>query len=253
MTRVYAITFLVGSGAMLFALLLIHTLVPIMGETIQPSMYISSFVGSYSIGCPVAYYMAMQNRRLAQVLGELERTHRELEAAHERLHDKARRDPMTGFFNREHFFEEAARLRQTEAAGTLLIVDADHFKQINDRWGHLKGDEALHLISAAIASSLRKSDVVGRIGGEEFCVFLPGTTGQVAMSVAERIRESVERIEFRPDGETLWPLSVSLGGAAAPAGPTMSQLMRAADLRLYEAKRTGRNRTLMTAELVQAA
>lgn len=253
MRRVYLISLAVGSGALLFALLLISVLVPFMGEAIQPSMYVSAVAGCYLIGSPVAGWMALQNQRLAKAMSALESAHRELEEAHRRLSDKAMRDPMTGFLNREHFFESVGKLRQAETAGTLLIVDADHFKQINDRWGHLKGDEALHLITGAIAGAVRRSDVVGRIGGEEFCVFLPGATTLEAGAVAERIRLAVEALEFRPDGSADWPLSVSVGGAFAPAAPSMSQVMRAADMRLYEAKRTGRNRTLMTEELLEAA
>lgn len=253
MKRVYSISFLVGSGATLFTLVMMYTIVPAMGDAIVPSMHVTAVVCCYGIGCPTAYYLSAQNRKLAAVLEQLEIAHRDLAAAHECLSQKARRDPLTGLLNREHFLEATAHLRKRPEPGTLLIVDADHFKQVNDRWGHLKGDEALRLISAAIAASVRGCDVVGRIGGEEFCVFLPGATGAEALGVAERIRISVSRIDFRPEEAERWPLSVSVGGAEADGAPSMAQLLRIADMRLYEAKKRGRNCTAMPAERLAAA
>jgi len=253
MARVYSISFLVGSGALAFTLMMIHIVVPAMGDAPLPSMYVTAFICCYAIGCPIAYFLSLQNRRLVLVLSQLEAAHLELAAAHERICEKARRDPLTGVLNREYFFEATAQLRKRPEAGTLLIVDADHFKQVNDRWGHLKGDEALRLIADAISTSVRSGDITGRIGGEEFCVFLPETSGDEAVAVADRIRRAVQGIEFQPDGEGAWPLSVSIGGAGANTSSSMAQLMRTADARLYEAKRKGRNCTVMSAELLAAA
>jgi diguanylate cyclase (GGDEF)-like protein len=133
----------------------------------------------------------------------------------------------------------------------LLIIDADHFKRINDNFGHLTGDEALLAISSAITRSVRQGDVLGRIGGEEFAAFLVGADQDETHRVAERIRRAVEMIRFRPEREGTLPLTVSIGGANCTTGATVSDLMLAADRRLYEAKRSGRNRTVI--EPTQAA
>ncbi|MEZ5791009.1 MAG: GGDEF domain-containing protein [Nitratireductor sp.] len=234
------------------AALQIGIVTPLMGEPYQASMFVNAVIGCYSIGTPVAFYCLRQNHLLKGVMGELEQAHAQLAEAHEQLSEKASRDDMTGFLNRENFFSVMETTRRTITHGAMLIVDADHFKKINDTWGHLKGDEALLLITNAIRKSLRNGDFVGRIGGEEFAVFLPGASERDAIAVGERIRTSVELLEFRPDGEIV-PLTVSIGGATAGKEPTTSQLMRAADLRLYAAKRNGRNCTLMTTELVSAA
>ena len=248
MGRIFLYSFLIGTGALLMAGLQIAIVTPLAGEPYQSSMFINAVIGCYSIGTPVAFYCLRQNHLLKGVMAELELAHSQLAAAHEQLSEKASRDDMTGFLNRENFFAAMEASRRTIDHGAMLIVDADHFKKINDTWGHLKGDEALLLITNAIQASLRNGDVVGRIGGEEFSIFLPGATERDAIAVGERIRTSVEQIEFRPESESI-PLTVSIGGATAGRDPTTSQLMRAADLRLYDAKRRGRNRTLLTTEL----
>lgn len=252
MRKIILFSFLVGTGALIMSALQIAIVTPWMGDPYQPSMFVNAVIGCYSIGSPVAYYCLRQNHLMEGVVAELEAAHKQLELAHKQLSLKASRDDMTGFLNRESFFSEMESVRTTVDHGAMLIVDADHFKNINDTWGHLKGDEALLLITSAIRKSVRGADFVGRIGGEEFAVFLPGASERDATAVAERIRTSVEKLEFRPDAKAV-PLTVSVGGATVGKEPTTSQLMRAADLRLYEAKRSGRNRTIMTTELCEPA
>jgi diguanylate cyclase (GGDEF)-like protein len=142
--------------------------------------------------------------------------------------------------NREAFFEMLEKARMESGRGTLLIIDADNFKQINDNHGHLTGDAALLRICAAIERAARDCDIVGRIGGEEFGVFLAGADRAESLRVAERIRDAVAGIVFRVGDEAI-PLSVSIGGAGHRATATLSELLREADRRLYEAKRRGRN------------
>jgi diguanylate cyclase (GGDEF)-like protein len=158
---------------------------------------------------------------------------------------------MTGMLNRENFFAALDGSRRRSDRGALLIIDADHFKRINDSFGHLTGDDALLEIAAAISRGVRNGDVLGRIGGEEFAAYLVGATDQEAKLVAERIRHEVELVRFRPGGERTIPLTVSIGGTACAAEATVSELMRAADRKLYEAKNAGRNLAIF--EPVQAA
>jgi diguanylate cyclase len=170
---------------------------------------------------------------------------RELAIVNHKLNDLASIDAMTRCLNRRAFTAGVERLldarTQDDAGGALLVIDADRFKLVNDLHGHDAGDEALRLVADAIRSAVRDSDLVGRLGGEEFGVFLWRTPQQRALEVAERIRAAVANAEFRPKGAR-HHLSVSIGCAVATGGVDFDALFRAADLSLYEAKRNGRNR-----------
>lgn len=221
------------------------TIVPALGGTVDGNAWLI-----LAIALPCSAYTFWQKEKLAKALSELETTHAELAATHRKLAEKARRDDMTGMLNRESFFAVLDSTRQQERRGALLIIDADHFKSINDSHGHLTGDNALLEIAAAIRRGVRAGDILGRIGGEEFAALLSGATDEEALQVAERIRKEVEQIRFRPDERTV-PLTVSIGGIDCEPGATVSDLMRVADRRLYEAKRRGRNRAVL--EPFQAA
>ncbi|QUS40251.1 GGDEF domain-containing protein [Tardiphaga alba] len=153
-------------------------------------------------------------------------------------------DPLTGLFNRRGFSEVTARMIEREAkAGrpvTVLIFDIDHFKSINDRFGHPAGDEVLKLFATVITNTLRITDLTGRIGGEEFASMLPCTLEE-AMQAAERVREAFANCGVEVD-ETPVVTTVSIGVAGGPAGTEFDVLLAAADTALYQAKRGGRNR-----------
>lgn len=173
---------------------------------------------------------------------------RELAIANHRLHRVASTDALTACLNRGAFSAVVGQWLDAKPAETartcaLLVVDADHFKDINDRHGHDQGDEALKIIAAAIRSAVRDDDLVGRLGGEEFGVFLPGASELSARAVAERIRISVSRSDFRPR-ERRCSISVSVGCATLDRPTGFSELFRIADERLYMAKRAGRNRVV---------
>ena len=160
-------------------------------------------------------------------------------------------DPLSGMFNRRGFSEACNRVIEREAAAgrpvTVMIFDIDHFKSINDRFGHPAGDEILKLFSTVVVSSLRISDLSGRIGGEEFAALLacPLEEGVI---VAERVREAFEASGIVcEEGPVV--TTVSIGVAGGPAGTELEVLLAAADTALYQAKRTGRNRVEAAAEL----
>src|SRR5437764_12649728 len=160
-------------------------------------------------------------------------------------------DPLTGMFNRRGFSEISSRLIEREAnAGrpmTAMIFDIDHFKSINDRFGHPAGDEVLKLFSAVVINSLRISDLSGRIGGEEFAALLPCPLEE-GVIVAERVREAFEASGIVCD-EGPVDTTVSIGVAGGPAGTELEVLLAAADTALYQAKRSGRNRVEAAEEL----
>ena len=154
-------------------------------------------------------------------------------------------DHLTGVTNRAHFFEiaesEVARAQRHDRALSLVMVDADHFKRINDTAGHQAGDDVLKRIADEAKALLRSSDTVARLGGEEFVLMLPSTTTGEAMVVAERLRVAVERARIDTAvGQR--KATISLGVASlGDANPTLQDLLAAADRALYDAKRAGRN------------
>ena len=160
-------------------------------------------------------------------------------------------DPLTGMFNRRGFAEASSRVIEREAkAGrpvTVMIFDIDHFKSINDRFGHPAGDEMLKLFSTVVVSNLRISDLSGRIGGEEFAALLPCSLEEGVLA-AERVREAFETSGVVVD-EGPVDTTVSIGVAGGPAGTELEVLLAAADTALYQAKRGGRNRVEAAEEL----
>lgn len=128
-----------------------------------------------------------------------------------------------------------------EPRGALLIVDADHFRSINERFGYSWGDQALRVIAGTIRTCVRSGDLVGRIGGQEFGVFLPGASRANAEEVAERIRTAVAAVYFAPN-EMTYPLTVSVGAVLFEHEVQFEELFRLADRRLRLAKAAGRNR-----------
>lgn len=157
----------------------------------------------------------------------------------------ASRDPLTGMLNRrsleqlaEHILANAAHRRQSAA---LLLVDADHFKRINDSMGHAAGDEALRSLSDSLLKSARRGDLIGRLGGEEFLMVLPDTDAASAAAAAERVRLEVCAHDLAL-GDQRVHLEVSIGVAMSGVGDDFASVLRRADQALYAAKRAGRNR-----------
>jgi len=166
----------------------------------------------------------------------------QLRVANGRLEALASTDWLTNCLNRRAFtYEVGTSLRNTGGKGALLVIDADHFKTINDRFGHERGDEVLQMIAGAIRKSVRDDDLVGRLGGEEFGVFLKDAGFEVTGRAAERIRAAVNTLFVTSDG-LAQRLSISIGGAVCAGNTSFSELFRVADRRLYGAKHAGRNR-----------
>lgn len=182
-----------------------------------------------------------RNAQLTKAFSDLEKVHLELQA-------RSKIDYMTGIYNREAFFEMMRTVRSRVNGGALLLIDADHFKNINDQYGHTVGDRALKLIAFALQNVTRKGDLVGRVGGEEFCVYLPNASRSAAISIGERIRIEIENTPFHITQDKIEPLTISAGGAIAHKGDSNSQIFSRADHCLYEAKKQGRNRIIIEQE-----
>jgi diguanylate cyclase (GGDEF)-like protein len=245
MKRVILKSGIVAVASALTSLAIASLLVPVLGGRVDGTAWIMCIACPLLIAWPASGWTFYQSARLRHAHRELSLAHESLAAAHRRLSEKARFDDMTGVLNRETFFAALEGSMGKPERGALLVIDADHFKKINDNYGHLAGDQALREIAAAMARGGRAGDLLGRIGGEEFAAFLPGATLDEAEVVAERIRRAVEAIDFRPDRSAAVPLTVSIGGTYCRPLASVAELMRAADRRLYEAKRKGRNRAVL--------
>ncbi len=169
------------------------------------------------------------------------------------MYDAALRDPLTKIFNKKHFLDrlsiEIAFARRHQTSLALVMLDIDHFKNVNDTYGHLAGDHVLGKLAAAIQTILRAEDTFARYGGEEFSVVCRSTTPTDAGILAERIRATVEETAFAYDKRSI-PVTVSLGvsgfrGGAPTTQDDATKMIAVADEALYEAKRSGRNRVVV--------
>jgi diguanylate cyclase (GGDEF)-like protein len=164
-----------------------------------------------------------------------------------RLQAIADTDSLTGLSNRRHFLavagEAIGSAQEFGATLSLLMVDIDHFKRINDTYGHAAGDQALRLLGATLKESTRRDDCVGRLGGEEFAILLPGASAEVAQDIAERICRHATTLVILDGRGQRFGFTVSIGLAClAPSDAKPEDLLARADAALYRAKRGGRNR-----------
>jgi len=181
---------------------------------------------------------------------ELERTMKNLAIANQELSKLSFADPLTKVSNRRYFDQvmegEIKRASRTQQPLSVAIADIDHFKHINDTFGHLTGDECLRLVANALSQQMRRNgDLIARYGGEEFAMILPATSRENAMEVADRAREAVENISFIQRGQRI-NINVSIGvaGWIPEKNETPELLISKADEALYQAKNSGRNRSV---------
>jgi diguanylate cyclase (GGDEF)-like protein len=177
---------------------------------------------------------------MSRILFKCAMVMQELEVTNAKLFEKSSRDSMTGLLNREAFFNHMEKVRGQQA-GSLLIIDADHFKKINDMHGHYNGDGALMAIAQCIAKCVGNDKSIARIGGEEFAVYLATDDETRVKSTAETIRAEVTQLEFQT------PENVGVSKGA------MADHFQIADRRLYEAKRNGRNCVRIQSGMKKAA
>lgn len=166
------------------------------------------------------------------------------------LHDLASKDPLTGIWNARAFYDMSNKLIQLEQRTSrpycTLFIDLDHFKSINDQYGHDAGDAVLRAVSDCIARNSRESDIVGRIGGEEFTVFLPNTDTHGAWQLAEKLRHSAESLLHTFPNSEQRAVTLSIGVAQGEiTDRSIADIQKRADIAMYEAKKQGRNRVAL--------
>lgn len=191
--------------------------------------------------------------QLASAKAYAEEIARQLKIANENLEVLASTDPLTGLNNRRHFMAQSqaefSRAMRTNSAFTVLALDLDHFKNINDQYGHPVGDEVLKCFASAASAQLRPTDHIGRVGGEEFMILLVDTHGTEAHAIAERIRNAVEKINI-PAAGTMIRITVSIGLSEFAADcKHMEEILSKADECLYQAKKSGRNQVAHTQKI----
>ena len=167
-----------------------------------------------------------------------------------RLFESALRDGLTATFNRRYFVDrlntEMRFASRHDKALALLFVDIDHFKKINDGFGHQAGDHVLAAVARELTATIRAEDVLARYGGEEFAIICREIEKDGALALGERLRAAVERARFEHEGRVI-PVTISVGAAVARKPQQVQPLIAAADAAMYEAKRAGRNRVCFKA------
>lgn len=234
-TRTYA-----GTIAAAVFVVMVSLLVDLYNLDYLNPAYVSesaeiAVLGPLLVTLPVAYCILEAFRRATLAREELQRI--------------ASTDSLTQVLNRGAFtmlvnaYLEKAQHQASMQYGSMLVIDADHFKKINDTHGHQTGDDALKVMARTIRPNVRDADLVGRIGGEEFCVFLPATRHTDAEIAGERIRETITKVPVLTEKGGVG-LSVSIGAASFQGVATYEQLFAAADRYVYLAKANGRNRVV---------
>jgi len=179
---------------------------------------------------------------LTDLTRQLNKKNRELEAANETITRLMNTDPLTGLINRRHLKErmdvELSKAKRHGHPLSALMADIDHFKSVNDTYGHAAGDAVLVRVASILRQTCRKEDIVARYGGEEFVVLLPDSPAAAALDCAERIRKAIEKSEFPEIGRKV---TASLGATVFAPTDTEDSLIQRADAALYEAKAAGRN------------
>jgi diguanylate cyclase len=207
---------------------------PVTANLIWETMILTNVIG---IVVSTRFYRLRRRQYLARV---------ELERVRDELHVMATVDALTGVLNRRRFLEiaedELERARRYGRPLSMIAVDLDHFKDVNDNLGHAAGDDVLAALARILQAQMRRQDVVGRIGGEEFAVILPETTGDAAVEVAERMRARVSTLKLAVGGVPL-TVTASLGVVQVRSTDrTADEALQRADAALYQAKRGGRDR-----------
>jgi diguanylate cyclase len=196
----------------------------------------------------------LRKTREALRLGEqtLKQQLDEIRSLQEKLQDQASRDPLTGLYNRRFLDliadREIARCLREDKPLTVMMIDVDHFKKVNDTYGHPGGDEVLKNLAGLLIGKVRTTDVPCRYGGEEFLLLLPGMPPDIAMARAELWRTTFADMSSMSDGRAI-KATLSIGVAIYPAhGASITELIHSADLALYRAKETGRNRVVVASQ-----
>jgi len=213
----------------------------------DPAMEVRAALTEFAVLMVVLPWFAVMGGYVNRLRVRLAQSHHELRQALERIEQIAVRDELTGIYNRRYLVEaldrERSRAERLAEPFSVCLVDVDHFKSINDRFGHAAGDAVLRRLAQLVPAELRGVDLFGRLGGEEFLVIVPGTGREGAAACAERVRQRVAASVF-PEVADGGRLTASIGVATYAAPEPVDALLARADAALYQAKAAGRNKVV---------
>lgn len=225
----------------LASLVISFAFVPLMGGQVAGAGLVMTIVCPIVISIPASFAHFYLGDKLRAANKALAAAKDELAGAYARLQHQAQRDALTGLLNRATFMAELEARSQADMHGGLLFLDVDHFKSVNDRFGHATGDEALGLVGALLSGLAQKDDIVGRLGGEEFAIFLHAASPDRMLDHSQTVREAVEAIDLlSPSGQRI-PLGISIGAFHCAPRFKPAEALAASDRNLYRAKSAGRN------------
>ncbi len=241
MYRILAKTLLVAVLSTLASLLISFAFVPMMGGRVAGAGLVMTIVCPIVISIPASLTHFYLGEKLRSANAALAAAKDELVGAYARLQRQAQHDALTGLLNRATFMDELDKRSRAGGHGGLLFLDIDHFKSVNDRFGHATGDEALALVGALLGGMAKENDLVGRLGGEEFAIFLDTASLECMLDHSQTIREAVAALDLRTPAGQRVPLAISIGAFhCAPRFDPVAALA-ASDRNLYRAKSAGRN------------
>lgn len=231
----------VGILSTLASLAISFAFVPLMGGQVAGAGLVMTIVCPIAISIPVSILHFYQADRLRAANAALASAKDQLAEAYARLKHQAQRDALTGVLNRATFLAELEARSRNGRSGGLLFLDLDHFKSVNDRFGHAAGDEALRLVGALLGKLSGEDDLIGRLGGEEFAVFLDAASPDHMLGHSQTIREAVEAIDLRAPAGMRIALGISIGVFHCAPRFDPVEALAASDRNLYRAKSMGRN------------
>ncbi|EUB95201.1 diguanylate cyclase [Rhizobium sp. CF080] len=244
MRIVIAKSLLTGLLSLLASLALSFAFVPMLGGEVAGAGLVMTIVCPLAISIPASAVLFSQSERVRRAEAMASDALTKLAAAYEELHRQSRLDGLTGLLNRSTFMEELQTFSREGLTGALIFLDLDHFKSINDRYGHATGDEVLRRTGQILATYRGEFNIAGRLGGEEFALFQGGLSIDEMLKWCEDIRELIEGLDVRSASRSSVPVSASIGVIHCASGFDPHECLRAADVNLYEAKSLGRNRVV---------
>ncbi len=239
--RIFFKAFLTGALALAFTLIITSIFVPMMGGQLAGAGLIMTIVCPLATAIPMSSLHYLNTERLRIAKDEALRAQTALEKANTLLRKLAREDSLTGVLNRATFLDELFLLSKKGYSGGLLFIDLDYFKTINDNYGHATGDAALRRLGTLLKRLTTDNAITGRLGGEEFCVFIKNVEAKYIYRYAEEIREKISLLHIVATDNKNIRITASIGITICKAGFDPERSLLEADEKMYSAKRQGRN------------
>jgi len=245
MRRVIQKSILTGLLSVIASLALSVSIVPFLGGRVEGAGLFMTIFCPLAISLPASALHFWQSEKVRRADAATREALQKLADAYEALRRQARTDGLTGVLTRTAFMDDLEAASHQGLSGALLYLDLDHFKAINDRYGHAAGDEALRCAGRILARyQIQYNPIVGRLGGEEFGVFQSGLTFDEMLGRCEELREEIAGIILHAPSGSRVMMSASIGACRCPPGFDPSDCLKAADENLYQAKALGRNRVV---------